>query len=72
MNRPKTLGQCAGDFGDCFRTVRGLIYGLSNCPCVPFLCVRVKMNNGVGCLALRGMFGCILNHGNLPYCGSIH
>ena len=31
------------------------------------LCVRVKMNNGVGCLALRGMFGCVLNHGKLPY-----
>ena len=42
-------------FRDCFRIVRGLIFGLSNCPCFPFLCVRVKMNNGVGCLALRGM-----------------
>ena len=30
------------------------------------------MNNGVGCLALRGMFGCVLNHGRLPYCGSTH
>ena len=28
------------------------------------------MNNGVGCLALWGMFGCVLNHGRLPYCGS--
>ena len=47
-------------------------FGLSNCSCVPFLCVIVKMNNGVGCLALRGMFGCVLNHGKLPYCGSTH
>ena len=30
------------------------------------------MNNGVGCLSLRGMFGCVLNHGRLPYCGSTH
>ena len=30
------------------------------------------MNNGVGCLALRGMFVCVLNHGKLPYCDSIH
>ena len=30
------------------------------------------MNNGVGYLARRGMFGCILNHGKLPYCGSTH
>ena len=28
------------------------------------------MNNGVGCLALRGMFGCVLNNRKLPYCGS--
>ena len=39
---------------------------------MPFLCVIVKMNNGIGCLALRGMFGCVLNHGKLPYCGSTH
>ena len=26
------------------------------------------MNNGVSYLALRGMFGCVLNHGKLPYC----
>ena len=45
---------------------------LSNCPCVPFLYVRGKMNNGVGCLALRGMFVCVFNHGKLPYCDSIH
>ena len=30
------------------------------------------MNNGVGYLALKGMFGCVLNHGKLPYCGSTH
>ena len=30
------------------------------------------MNNGVGCLALRGMFVCVLNYGKLPYCGSTH
>ena len=59
-------------FRDYFRIVQGLIFGLSNCPCVPFLCVRVKMNNGVGCLALRGMFGCVLNHRKLPYCDSKH
>ena len=46
--------------------------GPSNYPRVPFLCVRVKMNNGVGCLVLRGMFGRVLNHGKLPYCGSTH
>ena len=34
--------------------------------------LRVKMNNGVGCLALRGMFDCVLNHEKLPYCGSTH
>ena len=28
------------------------------------------MNNGVSCLARRGMFGGVLNHGKLPYCGS--
>ena len=43
---------------------------LSNCPCVPFLCVRVEMNEGV--VSLRGMFDCVLNHGKLPYCGSTH
>ena len=32
--------------------------------------VRVKMNNGVGYLALRGMLVCVLNHAKLPYCGS--
>ena len=37
-----------------------------------FLCVRLKLSNGVGCLTLRGMFGCVLNHGKLPYCGSTH
>ena len=52
--------------------ILGPTFGLSNCPCVPFLCVRVKMNNGVGCLTLRGMFGCVLNHGRLSYCGSTH
>ena len=26
--------------------------GLSNCPCVPFLCVRVKINEGVVVLPL--------------------
>ena len=36
------------------------------------LSVRVKMNNGVGCVALRGMFGCVLNRGKLPYYGSTH
>ena len=30
------------------------------------------MNNGVGCLALRGMFGHVLNHGKMSYCGSTH
>ena len=25
-----------------------------------------------GCLALRGMVGCILNHEKLPHCGSTH
>ena len=30
------------------------------------------MNNGVGYLALRGMFGCVLNHEKLSYCGSTH
>ena len=30
------------------------------------------MNNGVGCLSLRGMFGCVLNYGKVPYCGSAH
>ena len=55
-----------------FWTVRGLTFGLSNFPFVPFLCVRVKMNNGVGYLALRGMFGCVLNHGKFSYCGSTH
>ena len=30
------------------------------------------MNNGVGCLTLRRMFVCVLNHGKLPYCGSTH
>ena len=30
------------------------------------------MNNGVGCLSLMGMFGCVLNHGKLSYCGSTH
>ena len=30
------------------------------------------MNNGVGYHALGGMFGCVLNHGKLPYCGSTH
>ena len=30
------------------------------------------MNNGVGYLSQKGMFGCILNHGKLPYCGSTH
>ena len=39
---------------------------------MPFLCVRVKINNGVGCLTLRGMFCFILNHGKLPSCGSTH
>ena len=72
MNHPKTLGQCAGNSRICFRTVRGLSLGLGNCPCVSFLYVMAKMHNGVGCLALRGMFGCILNHGKLPYCGSTH
>ena len=45
--------------------------GLSNCPYVSSLCVRVKMNEGVVVLP-RGMFGCVLNHGKLPYCGSTH
>ena len=72
MNPPKTLGQCAGDSENVFGQSMGLIFRLSNCPCVPFLCVIVKMNNGVCCLALRGMFGCILNHGKLPYYGSTH
>ena len=72
MNRPKTLGQCAGDFRTIFGQSGGLTFGLCNCPCVPFLCVRVRMNNGVGCLTLRGMFGCVLNHGKFPYCGSTH
>ena len=42
---------------------------------IVFVCqlgVRVKMNNGVGYLALRGMFGCVLNNGKLPYCGCTH
>ena len=30
------------------------------------------MDNVVGCLAIRGMFGFVLNHGKLPYCGSTH
>ena len=30
------------------------------------------MNNGVGSLALMGMFDCVLNHGKLPYRGSTH
>ena len=30
------------------------------------------MNNGVGYLALKGMFGYVLNHGKLPYCGSTY
>ena len=30
------------------------------------------MNNGVGYLSLRGMFGYVLNHGKLSYCGSTH
>ena len=66
------LGTVCWRFRDCFRTVRGLTFGLSNCPYVQFLFVRVKMNNGVGFLSLRGMFGCVLNHGKLPYCGSTH
>ena len=72
MNRPKTLGQCVGDFRTVFEQSGDWFFGLSNCPSMPFLCVRVKMNNGVGYLALRGMFGCVLNHGKLPYCGSTH
>ena len=47
-------------------------FGLSNCAFVPFLWVIVKMNNDVGCISLRGMFGCVLNHGKLSYCGSTH
>ena len=47
MNRPKTLGQCAGDFGTVFGQSGDLFVGLSNCPCVPLLCVRNKMNEGV-------------------------
>ena len=46
MNHPKTLGQCAGNSknvlgrsGDCF-------LGLSNCHCVPFLCVMVSCPKG--------------------------
>ena len=39
---------------------------------MPFLCVRVEINNGVGCLALRGMLGCVLKYGKVPYCGSAH
>ena len=46
--------------------------GLSNCPCVPFYVLELKKNEGVGCLALRGMFGCVLNHRKLPYYGSAH
>ena len=30
------------------------------------------MNNGASCLALRGIFVCVLNHGKFPYCGSTH
>ena len=30
------------------------------------------MNNGVSYLALRGMFGCVLNHEKMSYCGSTH
>ena len=47
VNRPKTLGQCGGDFRTVFGQSGDLFLGLSNYPCVPFLCVRVKMNEGV-------------------------
>ena len=72
MNRPKTLGQCARDSRTVLEQFWGLIFGLSNFYGSHFLCVRVKINNGVGCLTLRGMFGCVLNHGKLLYCGSTH
>ena len=42
VNRPKTLGQCAGDF----ETVSGLsgdwFLGPSNCPFVPFYVLELK------------------------------
>ena len=47
MNRPNTLGQCTGDFGTIFGQSGDYFWGLSNCLFVPFLCVRVKMNEGV-------------------------
>ena len=32
----------------------GTEFRLSNCPCVPFLCVLSKLNNGIGCVLPQG------------------
>ena len=47
MNRSKTLGQCVGVSRAVYGQSGDKFVGLSNCPCVPFLCVRVKMNECV-------------------------
>ena len=48
------FGTVCRKFRDCFWTIRGLIFGLSNCPCVPFLCVLAKRNNVIGGVLPQG------------------
>ena len=51
VNRSKTWDSVLEILG-LFTDSPGTDFWTSNCPYVPFLCVRVKMNDGVGCLAL--------------------